>query len=259
MNKVFQYSFLDLLRSRWTLIYFLFFALANGGLLYLNGGNVKVVISLMNVVILLVPLVSMIYGLMYMYQVRDYVEVMLAQPISRRSIFSGYFMGLSLSLSLSAMLGLLLPLLILFPGQLSQPAWWVLVLVAVLLTVIFAGLACLLVLKHDNRLRGFGLGLLVWLVLAVLYDGVFLVMLMAFQEYPLEKIALSLTLLNPIDMGRILLIFQMDYSAMMGYTGAVFEKFLGTMWGSVIISISFMAWIVTPVLLMLRRAAHKDF
>lgn len=259
MKKVFQYSFLDLIRSRWTAIYFLFFLLACGGLLYLSGDSSKVVVSLMNVIILLVPLISMIYGLMYMYQVRDYVEIMLAQPISRRSIFSGYFLGLSAALSLSLIGGLLVPLAIFHPAQLLSAQWLMLVLIAVLLTVIFSAIACWLVLKHENRLKGFGLGLFLWLLLAVIYDGIFLVLLVAFENYPLENAALGLTLLNPIDMGRVLLIFQLDYSALMGYTGAVFEKFFGTLTGSFVIAGAYLLWIAGPVMLLLRKAKLKDF
>lgn len=259
MNKVFRYSFLDLIRNRWTMVYFLFFVLTSGGLLYLSGDSTKVLVSIMNVIILLVPLISMIYGLMYMYQVRDYVEILLAQPISRKSIFSGYFLGLSAALSISLVAGLLLPLVFYDPTQLLSSRWLVLTLIAVLLTVIFSAMACWLVLKHENRLKGFGLGLFIWLLLAVIYDGIFLVILVAFEDYPLENAALGLTLLNPIDMGRVLLIFQLDYSALMGYTGAVFEKFFGTVSGSFIIAGAYLAWVAVPVYFMLRKARLKDF
>lgn len=259
MLKVFRYSFLDLLRSRWTLIYFLFFALASGGLTYLNGDGDQVIISLLNVVILLVPLVSMIYGLMYLYQVQDYVELLLAQPLSRRSVFSGYFGGLAAALSLAAVLGLAVPLLFVRAQALLEPAWLLLLTLTVVLSLIFAALAAGLVLRYDNRLKGFGWGLFLWLILAVLYDGVFLVLLMSFQAYPLEKLALVLTLLNPIDMARTLLIFQLDYSALMGYTGAVFTKFLGSGWGSFTLSGAFLVWVVVPIGLFLRRARRRDF
>lgn len=259
MLKVFRYSFLDLLRSRWTAIYFVFFALATGGLLYLSGDSTKVVISLLNVVILLVPLISMIYGLMYLYQVRDYVEVLLAQPLSRQSIFGGFYLGLAAALSLSALLGLGLPLLFFDLGQLFAAEWMVLAGLSVVLTLIFSALACWLVLLHENRLRGFGLGLFFWLFLGVIYDGIFLVLLVAFQAYPIENMALVLTLLNPIDMGRVLLIFQLDYSALMGFTGAVFERFFGSTRGSLIIVASLLIWIAVPVGLLLRKAGRKDF
>ena len=259
MFKVLRYSFLDLIRSRWTVIYFLFFLLACGGLLYLSGDSTKAVVSMMNIIILLVPLISTIFGLMYMYQVRDYVEILLAQPLSRKSIFSGYFLGLGLALSLSMTAGMVIPVLVFNPLELIHGSWLLLILISVLLTFIFTAIACMLVLRYDNRLKGFGIGLFIWLLLAVLYDGVFLVLLVSFQEYPLEKLALSLTVLNPIDMGRVLLIFQLDYSALMGYTGAVFEKFFGTLSGSLVIAGAFVVWLFLPVWGLLRLARRKDF
>ncbi len=259
MKKVFQYCFLDLMRSRWTIVYLLFFMLTCGGLLYLSGDSTKVVVSLMNVIILLVPLISMIYGMMYMYQVRDYVEILLAQPISRKSIFGGYVLGLSAALSVSVSLGILIPLAIYDFSQIFTAHWLMLTLIAVLLTVIFSVLATWLVLVHENRLKGFGLGLFIWLFLAVIYDGVFLVLLIAFEGFPLENLALGLTLANPVDMGRVLLIFQLDYSALMGYTGAVFEKFFGTTSGSLIIGAAYVAWIGIPLMFLLRKARIKDF
>lgn len=259
MIKVFKYCFLDLIRSRWTIVYFLFFLLSGAGLLYLSGDSTKVVVSLMNIIIILVPLISMIYGMMYMYQVRDYVEILLAQPISRKSIFGGYVLGLSAALSVSVALGILVPLALFDPTQLFTAHWLMLSLIAVILTVIFSVLAAWLVLLHENRLKGFGLGLFIWLFLAVLYDGIFLVLLLAFEDFPLENLALGLTLANPVDMGRVLLIFQLDYSALMGYTGAIFEKFFGTVSGSFIIAIAYFIWVAVPVTFLLRKARLKDF
>lgn len=44
-------------------------------------------------------------------------------------------------------------------------------------------------------------------------------------DYPLEKATLTLVLLNPVDLGRILMLMQLDISALMGYTGAFFQQF----------------------------------
>lgn len=259
MSKVFKYCFLDLIRSRWTMVYLLFFIITCGGLLYLSGDSAKVVVSLMNIIILLVPLISMIYGMMYMYQVRDYVEILLAQPISRKSIFGGYVLGLSAALSVSVGLGILIPLAFHDFHQIFSAQWLMLTLIAIVLTVIFCVIAAWLVLSNENRLKGFGLGLFIWLLLAVIYDGIFLVVLVALEGFPLENLALGLTLLNPVDMGRVLLIFQLDYSALMGYTGAIFEKFFGTASGSLLIGVAFLSWIIIPLLFLLRKARIKDF
>ena len=52
-------------------------------------------------------------------------------------------------------------------------------------------------------------------------------------DYPMEKPMIGLSALNPIDLSRILILLQLDVSAMMGYTGAVFEDFFGTYPGKI--------------------------
>ena len=43
------------------------------------------VLSLTNVVLGLVPLVSLVFGTMYLYHAREFIQMMLAQPVGRRA------------------------------------------------------------------------------------------------------------------------------------------------------------------------------
>jgi Cu-processing system permease protein len=86
-----------------------------------------------------------------------------------------------------------------------------------------------------------------------------LLLLLLFKEYPLEKLSLSLTLFNPIDLARILIILKLDISAMLGYTGAVLQKFLGSGMGSVLILITLLLWIILPFWRILHLSGKKDF
>ena len=55
--------------------------------------------------------------------------------------------------------------------------------------------------------------------------------MLVFDDYPLDKFALGATIFNPIDLSRILVILKLDISALLGYTGAVFQNFFGTGFG----------------------------
>jgi hypothetical protein len=59
---------------------------------------------------------------------------------------------------------------------------------------------------------------MIWFYFALIYDGLILLILFSFSDYPLEKITLLLSALNPIDLGRISIMLKMDVSALMGYT-----------------------------------------
>jgi Cu-processing system permease protein len=64
---------------------------------------------------------------------------------------------------------------------------------------------------------------------------------------------------NPIDLSRILILLKLDISALLGYTGAVFQKFFGTGFG-LVLSISVLSlWVILPLLNIYRKSRKKDF
>ena len=209
---------------------------------------------------MLAPLVGMLFGVMYYYSSEEFIRYLLSQPISRSSIFSGIFSGMAASLSLSLILGIGIPLIImgvLFTTYLNT---FIIVLgMAVILSIIFTFLAFIIALYNTNRIKGFGIAIFVWLFFAIIYDGIFLLLLLVFKDYPLENITLILTICNPIDLGRIMTLINFDISAIMGYTGAVFKQFFGNKMGMIVISISLFLWIGIPYLIMIRKVRKKDF
>lgn len=260
MLKIMKYTLSDLLRSRWGLLYLGFFLLLTLSLLWLSGDVSKVVISLMNVILILCPLIAVMFGVMYFYNSREFTELLLAQPIRRTDIFWGQYLGLALSLSVSLLLGMGLPFLLY--GLLASAEilnFLVLVSTGVFLSFIFSGLAFYIALRNDNRIRGFGLAILVWLLFAVIYDGVFLLSLMLLKEYPLEYYSIVAAMFNPIDLSRILILLKLDISALMGYTGAVFQNFLGTGMGTALSFGVLVLWVLVPAWSIRRLALRKDF
>jgi len=58
MFKILKYSFYDLMRSRWSYVYFLFYLALGFVLLFLNNNVSKAIITLMNIIIVLTPLIG---------------------------------------------------------------------------------------------------------------------------------------------------------------------------------------------------------
>ena len=260
MLKILKYSFFDLIRSRWSIIYFLFYFVSGMVLLYLSNDVSKAVVSLMNITFILTPLIGTIFGVMNFYNSREFIELLLAQPVPRKKIFLGMFLGISLSLTLSLLLGMGLPFVFygaFFSGAIMSVLF--LLLSGVFLTFIFTALAFYIALINENRLKGFGMAILIWLVMAFIYDGVFLLLLLFLQEYPIERFAIAMSLFNPIDLSRILIMLRLDISALMGYTGAVFNKFFGNNTGMFISISALITWAVVPVIMIVRRSSGKDF
>jgi len=260
MLKILKYSFYDLMRSRWSYVYFLFYLLLGFVLLFLNNDTSKAVITLLNIIIVLTPLIGTIFGVMYYYNSREFTELLLAQPLKRSTIFLGQYIGVALSLSLSLVLGLGIPFILY--GVFQSTAifnFLSLLVVGAFLTFIFVALAFNIALSNENKIKGFGYAILLWLFLAVIYDGMFLISLVLLQEYPLDKFSLIATMFNPIDLSRILILLKLDISALLGYTGAVFQQFFGTNLGMLSSFSVLLLWVIFPVWRIISKSKKKDF
>lgn len=260
MFKILKYSFFDLMRSRWSYVYFAFYLALGFVLLFLNNDVNKAIITLMNIIIVLTPLIGTIFGVMYFYNSKEFTELLLAQPIKRNTIFMGQYLGISVSLTLSLILGLGLPFTLY--GLMRSTAifdFGLLLVVGSLLNFVFVALAFAIALSNENKIKGFGYAILLWLFMAVIYDGLFLITLVIFNEYPLDNFALGATMFNPIDLSRILILLKLDISALLGYTGAVFKKFFGTGLGLSISLFVMVLWVIIPVSWIRFKLRKKDF
>lgn len=257
--RIARFGLRDLARSRWIAFYLGFFAFAAWALLRFSDTEQKALLSLVNVALFVVPLASVAFGTIYLYSSREFVELMLAQPLARKQLFAGVYLGLAGAMAGAGMIGLGLPLLILGHTGSSLPAILTLLAMTVLLSCAFTGLAAIIAYRVEDRVRGLALALGLWLALAVAYDAIVLIVATQFADYPVERGLLVAMIANPIDLARLLLLFQFDVAALLGYTGAVFQRFLGAGIGTAIAATALLAWAVLPAAVGRRLFTRKDF
>lgn len=254
-GKILKYVIFDLLRSRLIITYTILLLAVSIGIIYLGKDISKATASLLNIIILLVPLVSIIFGTIHFYNSRSFMEMMLSLPVKRGSIFWAEYIGLASSLGIGFLIGVGVPLL--FNGASLTSLY--LVLAGLLLSFIFSALAFFASVINQDKAKGIGLSLMLWFYLAILFDALSLAVYMMFSNYPLEKVVLVLSALNPIDLARIMVLLRLDISALMGYTGATFQHFFGSAEGT-LFALGFLAlWIVIPALVSLRVFNRKNF
>jgi Cu-processing system permease protein len=259
LRKVLGHQLREVLRGRAVLGYALFFGLCTWGLVHFGGGTSRALPSLATVIVLVVPMVCLLMTTTTVYHGGDFVELLLSHPIGRRPLFFGLYLGIAVPLAGAFLSGLVLPLLL--TSSLAGYLVPVLILatVGVLLTGVFTSIGLLLALRIDDPAKGSGVAVLLWLVMAVLYDGVVLFVAFRWAAYPLETAMLALMALNPVDVGRVLVLIALDASALMGYTGAVFQDFFGGLRGAAVAFTCLAVWIVAPGSLALRTFRRKDF
>jgi len=257
--RIVSYELRDVGRSRWLLAYAAFFLIVGDALLRFGGAD-KALLSLTSVTLFIVPLVALVFGTVFLDDAREFTELLLAQPVTRRQLYAGLYLGLTLPLVAAFVLGISVPFLVHGVGEPRlRVSLGVLLATGAALTFVFTALAFVVAAFVDDRLRRMGTAIALWLAAAVLYDGVVLVLAMMFADYPIERALLGLTLANPVDLARVILLLQFDVSALMGYTGAVFQQFFGGARGIAIASTALAFWVTLPVALGLRAFRKRDF
>lgn len=257
--KILKYQMQDNIRSKWVLGCFLFFLAFTYWIISFTGEAPKVIMSLLNIILIVIPLISIVFGTVYIYNNKNFITFMLTQPVNRSSIYGGLYFGLVLPLILSFIAGVGIPILV----NITIFSESIFTLIIIFITgifqvLIFTAFAFLIATLNEDKLKGLGLSIFIWLFFTAVYDGLILFLLQMFQDYPIEKFALGLTLINPVDLGRILVILKFDVSALMGYTGAVFENFFGKTTGFAVSILVLIIWFIFPLTLGFKKFSKKD-
>ncbi len=254
MKKIVKYVITDILRNKIVLVYTLFLLVSSFSVFSLEDNSSKGLLSLLNIILIVVPLVSIIFSSIYVYNSAEFIELLVSQPLKRKTIWLSLFTGLSTSLSIAFFIGAGIPVLIYQANMIG----FTMILIGLLLSIIFVAIAMLATVKTRDKAKGIGAAIMLWLYFSLLFDGLVLFLLFQFADYPMEKPMIAISAFNPIDLSRILILLQLDVSAMMGYTGAVFKDFFGTYAGIIFSFAILVLWIVLPVWYAARKFNTKD-
>src|SRR5436190_21188239 len=112
MFKISKYVLYDILRNKVVLAYTLFLFVVSMSLFQMEENSGKAVLSLLNIVLIVVPLVSMVFSTIHWYNSYEFIELILTQPISRRKVLLSEYMGISSSFLTAILIGLGVPILI---------------------------------------------------------------------------------------------------------------------------------------------------
>lgn len=254
MLRIVKYVLYDILQNRIVIGYTLFLLAVSFGLFNLSDDPTKGLVSLLNIALIVTPLVSIVFATIHFYNSYEFIELLAAQPIRRSVIVWSEFFGLALALTLAILVGMGIPIALFAPNGIGLS----MLAATIGLTVVFVAIALLASVATRDKAKGIGVALLLWFYFSLLYDALVLFLMFAFADYPLEKIMLAFVSFNPIDLARVVVLLQMDISALMGYTGALFREFLGTGWGIAFATTVLLLWAGIPMLLAVRVFRKKD-
>lgn len=254
MRTIIKYVMLDLLRNKIVFAYTIVLLIISFGVFNLDANTTKGVLSLMNLILIFIPLVSIIFSTIYIYNSSEFIELLVAQPLKRKTLWVSIYTGMALSLSAAFVVGVGLPVLLYEPSITGM----MLLVSGFFQTIIFTGIALLASVKTRDKAKGIGISILLWFFFTLIYDAVVMLFLFQFSDYPLEKPMIALTMLNPVDLSRVLMLLKLDISALMGYTGAVFHDFFGSSMGMIVSVLVLLMWALLPVWLSVKQFQKKD-
>ena len=254
MKKLLKYVMADIIQNKIVMIYTVLLLVISFSVFNLEDNAAKGLLSLLNIILIIVPLICIIFSTIYIYNSAEFIELLVSQPLKRRTIWLSIFSGLASSLSLAFFIGAGIPILLYH----ADATGFMMIAMGLFLTIVFVSIAMLAAGLTRDKAKGIGLSILLWLYFSLIFDALVLFLLFQFQDYPLENAMVVFSFLNPIDLGRIQILLQMDISALMGYTGAVFREFFGNSTGIILSFLGLFAWIIFPMLISLKKFRRKD-
>lgn len=266
-----RYELMLAVRSRWLQLFALLFAglaLAVAGAGYiLSGGHgmqdfSRTAVSLVQIVLLLVPLAALVFGGLALTPERGAAELIYSQPVARSAILLGRMLGVWLALTAAQLIGFGAAGLVV-QSQSGLDGIWrygALVGTAIIITGIFLGIAALVAATSaGRRTRVLAIGLVIWFVAVVLFDVAALGVASLLRSGSASRLLIVATLVNPVDAVRTGALLAIDGTAAFGAASLALLRFTGGMGAAAaLIVFTLTAWAIAPPWLAARALTRAD-
>lgn len=266
-----RYELVLAVRSRWLQIFAAVFAglslaVAGSGFILSGGHGVqdfsRTAVSLVQIVLLLVPLAALVFGGLALTPDRGAAELLYSQPVSRGVILIGRMLGVWLALAAAELIGFGIAGLIVQTqsGVDGISRYGALVGTAIVLTGIFLGLAAALAAHSPGRrTRVLAAALVVWFVTVLLFDVAALGVASLLRSGSASRLLITATLINPVDAARTGALLAIDGSAAFGAASLALLRFTGGIAGAALLIVSsLMIWLCAPPWLAARVLNRSD-
>lgn len=259
-------------RSRWTQTFAVVFAVlalvvASSGYI-LSGGSglqdfARTAASLVQLVLLLVPLTSLLFGVMALTPEAGEAELLFSQPVSRRTILAGKLLGLFLALIAAQAVGFGAAGLLLFARTGPDGIGGFLGVAAgsIVLTAVFVSVAAAVAAGGTSirRARNLGIALVAWFVAVVLFDVAALGIASLLPSGLASRVLMLAAIINPVDAVRTGTLLAVEGTTAFGAASLAFLRFTGGPVGAAAwLSLSVVAWVLVPLAAASFRLTRAD-
>jgi Cu-processing system permease protein len=259
-------------RSRWTQTFAVVFAalalvVASSGYV-LSGGSglqdfARTAASLVQLVLLLVPLTSLVFGVMALTPELGEAELLYSQPVTRITILAGKVLGLFLALVAAQAVGFGGAGLLLFArtGQDGLAGFLGVTAGSIVLTAVFLSVAAAIAVGDASvrRARNLAIALVVWFLAVVLFDVAALGVASLLPSGLASRVLMVAAIVNPVDAVRTGTLLAVEGTTAFGAASLAFLRFTGGVTGAIIwLAASLVVWILLTAAAAGWRLAHAD-
>lgn len=257
-------------RNKWTLVFALVFAALAMAISYFGlvteavvgfQGFTRTTASLLNLVLYLIPMISLTAATLSFAGERGASELLFSQPVTRTEILIGKLIGLFLSVAAATLFGfgaagVLIALQVGIDGLGRYLAF---VAFSLLLAAAFLSLGALIAIIAGVRAKGMGYALFLWFFLVLFYDLLVMGITFLLKEHTANLFIFFSLFGNPVDLARVASLISLDDPAVFGYAGAALVKFLGGVALAITTLIGgLLVWIVQPLIIANRLLLRQD-
>jgi Cu-processing system permease protein len=224
-------------------------------------GFARTTLSLMNLVLLIVPLCGLLLGVTSLAGGGDTLPLLLAQPVARGEVLAGKFFGLAAALTVAQALGFGVGgIVVAFNAGGEQVVGFLaLTALSIVLGLLHVAVALCIGALWPDRLKAMSAALLLWLLLVVAYDLVVLGATTILSGLPLQTVLFPALLLNPVDLARVLVTIAVGSGALFGPTSAVLVKMFGPAHGVMLGVVVLALETAVPLWLAARVFRRRDW
>lgn len=259
-------------RSRWLQIFAVVFAalavlVASSGYILAGGHGMqdfaRTAASLVQLVLLLVPLAALVFGVLELTPDRGAAELLFSQPVPRGAVLAGTLAGLFAALVAAEALGFGAAGVIVFAGagDWGIESFLGVVAGAVILTAIFLGIAALVSAGQfgRRRTRALALALVAWFAAVVGFDIAVLGVASLLRSGTASRLLMISVLVNPVDAVRTGALLAVEGTAAFGAASLAFLRFTrGPDGAAGLLAASLVVWTIVPPLVAARRLRRAD-
>jgi Cu-processing system permease protein len=270
VSAIARQEFLINVRNRWTMIFAVVFGVLVVSVSYAGimaegfsgmQSFTRTSASLLNLVLYIVPLVSLTMGTLAFTGDKGSAELLFSQPVSRGVVVVGKLLGVFGSIAVSTLIGFSVAGLLIVSDQGTDGLlrYATFVFLSLLLSLSFLSLALLIATVGRRKSRVFGIALFLWFFFVLLYDLIVLAGTLVLKGETANTVLFLSLMGNPVDMVRVASLIVLDNVAIFGAAGAALVRFLGGSGPSIVLLIvGLTAWILLPLIAARRMLRRQD-